>query len=166
MVIGLREPADMSLGSSFETRLKRSWGNPSWWNLLVVLPFALFVILALYDFRADQITAAREQTGFGQIVSHDAPNHNRFGYEFAVNGRMYTGWAIPGIDYQIGQKVLVYYDPLNPDKSQLDDFADNEYRIIGPVSFCLFGICGVSLYIFLRRRAIHSKHRRLDGPED
>jgi hypothetical protein len=156
MVIGLRESADMSLGSSFETRFERTWGNPSWWNLLVVLPFALFVVLSLYDFRADQITAAREQTAFGQIVSHDPPNHNRFGYQFAVNGRMYTGWAIPSTDYQIVQKVLVYYDPLDPDKSQLDDFAENGYRLIGPASFCLFGVCGVSLYIFLRRRAIRS----------
>jgi hypothetical protein len=120
------------------------------------LPFALFVILSLYDFRADQITAAREQTAFGQIVSHDPPNHNRFGYQFAVNGRMHTGWAIPGSDYQIGQKVLVYYDPLDPDRSQLEDFAENGYRILGPVSFCLLGICGVVVYICLRRRAIRS----------
>lgn len=165
MVIVVRE-SDMSLGSSFQTRFERTWGNPSWWNLLVVLPFALFVILALYDFRTDQITAAREQTVPGQIVSHDPPNHNRFGYQFTVNGKMYTGWAIPTTDYQIGQKVLVYYDPRDPDKSQLDDFADNGYRIIGPVFFCLFGICGVSLYIFLRRRIIRSKRTQHDGPRD
>lgn len=69
---------------------------------------------------------------------------------------MYAGWAIPSKDYQIGQKVFVYYDPLDPNKSQLDDFAENGYRIIGPASFCLFVICGVSLYIFLRRRALRS----------
>jgi len=148
----------MSLGSSFETRFERTWNNPSWWNLLVVLPFALFVVLVLYDYKADQITAAREQTVLGQIVSHDPPNHNRFGYQFEVNGRIYSGWAIPTTDFQIGQKVLVYYDPVHPDKSQLDDFANNAHRIFGPTSFCLFGIFGVSLYIFLRRRAIRYSH--------
>jgi hypothetical protein len=156
MVIGPRESARMNVSSSFESRFERTWNNPSWWNLLVVLPFALCVIVSLYNCRADQITAAREQTAFGEIVSHDRPNHNRFGYQFAVKGRMYTGWAIPSTDYEIGQKVLVYYDPLDPDKSQLDDFAENGYRIIGPASFCLLGICGVSLYIFLRRRAIRA----------
>jgi hypothetical protein len=31
---------------------------------------------------------------------------------------MYRGWAIPGArEYQIGQQVLVYFDPLDPNKS-------------------------------------------------
>jgi hypothetical protein len=149
--------ANMILGSSFGTRLDRTWGNPSWWNLLVVLPFAVLIIFDLYGLRADQITAAREQTTSGLIVSHDPPNHDRFGYQFKVNGTMYSGWAIPTTrEYQIGQQVLVYYDPLDPNKSALADFAESEYRIVGPVTFCLFGICGVCLYIFLRRRAIRS----------
>lgn len=70
---------------------------------------------------------------------------------------MYTGWAIPSTrDYKIGQQVLVYYDPLDPNKSQLGDFTENEYRILGPLSFCILGICGVALYILMRRREIHS----------
>lgn len=147
----------MTLGSSFERRLERTWGKPSWWNLLAALPWALFVIFSLYGFRADQITAAREKTTSGQIVFHDPPNHDRFGYQFGVNGRMYTGWAIPSTrDYKIGQQVLVYYDPLDPNKSQLGDFTENEYRILGPLSFCILGICGVALYILMRRREIHS----------
>jgi hypothetical protein len=151
----------MILGASFGTRFDRTWGNPSWWNLLVVLPWAAFVILALCEFRADQITATREQIAFGQIVSHDPPNHNQFGYQFGVNGRIYTGWAIPSTrDYRIGQQVLVYYDPMDPNKSALADFADSGNRIVGPVSFCLFGILVVFLYIFLRRRAIRSNRER------
>jgi hypothetical protein len=149
--------ANMTLGTSFGSRLERTWGNPSWWNLVAVLPWALFVIFGLYGLREDQMTAARQKTTCGQIVSHDPPNHNRFGYQFGVNGKMYAGWAIPATrDYQIGQQVLVYYDPLDPNKSQLADFAENGPRILGPVSFCLFGICGVALYILLRRRAIRS----------
>ena len=150
-------PANMNLDTSFGSRLERTWGNPSWWNLVVVLPWALFVIFGLYGLREDQITAARQKTTFGQIVSHDPSNHNRFGYQFGVNGKMYAGWEIPATqDYQIGQQVLVYYDPLDPNKSQLADFADNRSRILGPVSFCLFGICAVALYILLRRRAVCS----------
>jgi hypothetical protein len=154
----------MSLGASFETRFQQTWDRrPSWWNLLVVWPFVVFVVLALCNFRTDQLTAAREQTVFGQIVSHDPPNHNRFGYQFEVTGRMYTGWAIRATDYQIGQKVLVYYDSLNPKKNQLDDFAGNGYRMIGPTSLCLFGIVGVPLYIFLRQRALRSNGARQPG---
>jgi hypothetical protein len=148
---------DMHLGSSFESRLNRTWSNPSWWNLLIVLPWVMLVIFELYGFRADQLRAAREKTEYGQIVSHDPPNHNRFGYQFRVGGKVYSGWAIPSADdYKIGQQVLVYYDPLDPDKSALADFAETGYRVLGPVSFCLFGICGVTLVIFLRRRSIHS----------
>jgi hypothetical protein len=158
MVSDSFECADMNFSSLFEPRFDRSWSNPSWWNLLVALPWVVLVLFDLYGFRTDQITAAREQTTSGQIISHDAPNHNRFGYQFGVNGKVYTGWASPSADeYQIGQKVLVYYDSLDPHKSALDDFAETGDRIVGPVSFCLFGISGVSLYIFLRRRAIHSK---------
>ena len=146
----------MNFGS-FDRRIEDTWGNPSWWNLVVVLPFVVLVIVCLWGLRADRITAARERIANGQIVSHDPPNHNRFGYQFGLSGKMYTGWAIPPTsDYQIGQQVLVYYDSINPNKSQLDDFAKNRDRIAGSVSFCVFGICGVSLYIFLRRRAIRS----------
>jgi hypothetical protein len=131
------------------------------------LPWAALVVFCLFAFREDQITAAREQTTRGQIVSHDSPNHNRFGFQFEVNGRMYTGWAIPGTrEYQIGQQVLVYYDSLDPNTSALADFADSGYRIVGPVSFCIFGICVVALYIFLRRRAIRSNRATPQDPSN
>jgi hypothetical protein len=147
----------MNLDSSFGARLGRTWGNPSWWNLLIMLPWVLGVGFMVYGFRVDQIKAAREQTTRGQIISHDPPNHDRYGYQFVVNGKVHSGWAIPETsEYKIGQQVLVYYDPLDPDKSALGDFAASGYRIIGPAAFCLCGICGVSLFIFLRRRSIRS----------
>jgi hypothetical protein len=126
-----------------------------------MLPWVLGVSFMIYGFRLDQITAAREQTTRGQIISHEPPNHDRYGYQFVVNGRVYSGWAIPETsEYKIGQQVLVYYDPLDPDKSALGDFAESRYRIIGPVAFCLCGMWGVSLFIFLRRRATRSSRVR------
>jgi hypothetical protein len=148
----------MKIGSSFGARLEQTWGNPSWWNLLIVLPWVLGMVVMLYGFRTDEVTASRERTTTGLIVSHDPPNHDRFGYQFEVKGRRYSGWAIPSThEYQIGEQVLVYYDPLDPSTSALDDFADSGYRVLGPVSFCLFGTCGVALYIFLRRRVIRRR---------
>ena len=154
-------PTDMN-PDNWLGRFKQTWGNPSWWSLLIALPWAIFVIFSLSGVRADQATASREQTIGGRIVSHDPPNHNRYGYEFVVNGRVYTGWSIPvNGEFKIGQQVLVYYDPLDPAKSQLDDFAENGYRIIGPVFACLCGICCVSVFIILQRRRARSNLVRL-----
>jgi hypothetical protein len=165
MVPALWDSPDMNLGSSFDRRFEKTWGNPSWWNLVVVLPFVVLVTVCLYGLRADRTTAARERTAKGEIVSHDTPNHDRFGYQFGVDGKLYTGWAIPTTtDYQIGQQVLVYYDPVDPNKSQLGDFSENGSRIEGPVSFSLLAVFGVSLYIFLRRRAIRSSRPPLRNP--
>jgi hypothetical protein len=49
MVLGPCESANMNLGSLFEARLERTWGNPSWWNLLVVLPWVVLIIFDLMD---------------------------------------------------------------------------------------------------------------------
>jgi hypothetical protein len=137
-----------------ETRFERSWGRPSWWNLLIVLPWVVGAVFLLYGFREDQRVAARERITQGVIDANEPSNHDRFEYRFSIDGKRYTGWEIPSrTEYQIGQQVVVFYDPLDPNKSALVDFAEAGDRIVGPVSFCAFGVTAVVLLIFIRRRA-------------
>lgn len=51
--------ANMKIGSSFGARLEQTWGNPSWWNLLVVLLWVVGMAFMLYGLRADKVTASR-----------------------------------------------------------------------------------------------------------
>ena len=95
-----------------ERQTKRTWANPSWWNLLVVLPWTIGTIFLIQEWRVDRDVASREQTTQGVITAHEPSNHNRYGYVFSVNGQSFTGWASPRKDQpEIGKQVLVYYDP-------------------------------------------------------
>jgi hypothetical protein len=70
-----------------------------------------------------------------------------------VNGKRFTGWESPGRDgLDIGKQVLVYYDPLNPNKNALTEFRDLGMNSLGPVPLMLFGIGAVAWYIRSRRR--------------
>jgi hypothetical protein len=138
----------------FEARFERSWGRPSWWNLLIVLPWVAVAILCFWGFGEDHRVAAREQTTQGVIDWHEPSNHDRYEYRFTIRGKRYTGWASPTTaEFEMGQKVVVYYDPLDPNNSALVDFADAGDRELGPVSFCVIGITAVVLLVFIRRRA-------------
>jgi len=140
--------------------------NPSWWSLLVVLPWVLGVIIFVYQWNVDRGIAAREQTTQGVITAHEPENHNRFGYVFAVNGKNFTGWESPGKDeLEIGRSVLVYYDPLNPKQNALTDFGNRGSSSLGPVPTMLFGIGAVIWYVAVRRRRIRaiSNPSRLDS---
>lgn len=83
---------------------------------------------------SDQAITCREQITYGIIRTHVPENHNRFGYQFSLNGKSFAGRQIPTRDFTIGQSVLVYYDPLDPTKSSLDSFAGATDRILGPPS--------------------------------
>jgi hypothetical protein len=136
------------------------WENPSWWNLLVVLPWTLGAILLVYQWNVDRDIARREQTAQGVITAHEPANHNRFGYVFTVNGKSFTGWESSGKDgLEIGRPVLVYYDPLNPNKNALTEFGDRGLSSLGPVPTMLFGIGAVTWYITAKRR----KNRAVTG---
>ena len=108
----------------------------------------------------DRNIATREQTTQGVITAHEPANHNRFGYVFSVNGKTFTGWESPGKDgLNIGQQVLVYYDPLNPSKNALTEFGDLGTNGLGPVPVMLFGIGAVAWYIKARRRKSQTSSR-------
>lgn len=140
-----------------QRRATRTWANPSWWNILVVLPWTIGIVFLIYQWNVDRGVAAREQTTLAVITAHEPPNHNRFGYIFFVNGKSFTGWESPGKDgLNIGQQVVVYYDPLNPTKNALTELRDLGMNSLGPVPMLLFGIGAVAWYIKAQRRKSQS----------
>ena len=136
-----------------ERQTTRKWENPSWWNLFIVLPWALGAVLSIHEWRVDRDVATREQTTQGVITSHEPANHNQYEYIFLVNGKNFSGWQSPNKDeLEIGKKVLVYYDPRNPSKNAITDFRELETSSLGPVPMMLFGIGAVAWLIRTQRR--------------
>lgn len=138
-----------------EQQVTRTWAYPTWWNALVVLPWAIGSILFIYEWKVDRDIATREQTMQGVITTHEPANHNRYGYVFSVDGTTFTGWESPGkAELEIGKRVLVYYDPLDPNKNSLTEFCDLGMITLGTVPTMLFGIGAVVWYIRARRRKV------------
>ena len=139
----------------------RAWSNPSWWNLWIAVPWIIGTLLLLHWWKVDRDLAGRARTAQGIVVSHEPANHNRYGYTFSVNGQTFRGWETPRKNEpKIGERVVVYYDPLNPNKNALTDFDHLSLEILGPVPMLLFGIGAVALYIWIRRRRL----RRVASP--
>jgi len=145
-----------SFGPDFETAIDnaageglRTWANPSWLNLLIVTPWVIGLAFLLYGSHSDRMIAKRQQTAPGTITAHDVPNHSRYGYTFAVNGQNYNGWHIPvgGESFEIGQHIVVYYDPSFPTTNGLTDFSEAAARNSGPVPLLVIGISGVAIFI-------------------
>jgi Protein of unknown function (DUF3592) len=136
-----------------QQRFDQTWSHPSWLNLLIVLPCTLGVVLAIHEWVVDRTVAQREKTTDGRITAHEPANHNRYGYSFSVSGESYSGWESPRKEEpHIGQQVTVFYDPADPTKNALTDFAELETDSLGPVPMLLFGIGSVALFIRYRRR--------------
>ena len=101
----------------------------------------------------DSAAAKREKTVLGTIVAHEAWNHNQYRYSFVVNGASYLGLGHPPNEpSKIGDQVLVYYDPSNPAKNDLNDFADMATQVLGPVPLCLFGVFAVVFFVWRQRK--------------
>ena len=131
----------------------RTWSHPSWWNLLIVVPWAIGVVLAIHEWADDRTVAQREKTTNGRITAHEPANHDRYGYSFSVDGKPYSGWDSPrNEEPHVGQQITVFYDPADPTKNALTDFADLETDSLGPIPLLLFGIGAVALFIRHRRR--------------
>ena len=90
--------------------------------------------LGIYGWHRGRVIAQRQQTTSGTIVTHEPANHNRYGYNFSVSDKPYSGWYSPGHNEPtIGQRVTVYYDPIDPNTSALDDFGELALQDLGPV---------------------------------
>lgn len=145
----------MTVGTTIDgiiARTRRAWNPPSWWNLLVVLPWAIGLVLMVNEWRTDNQIAARQRTTSGVITAHAPTNHNQYAYKFEVEDKSYTGWEGPkGRELAIGETVMVYYDPENPNKSALTDFHELGTASVGPIPLILFGIGTVAVFIFCMR---------------
>jgi hypothetical protein len=142
------------LADHLRWRFDKTWSHPSWWNLSIVLPWVLGVGFALHEWATDRMIAQRQRTTDGTINKHEPANHDQYRYSFLVNGKSYNGWAIPRKQgFNVGQQVTVFYDPLDPTKNALSDFADLETESVGPIPLLLAGIGAVALFIRQRRRA-------------
>lgn len=92
----------------------------------------IFGVLFLVQAHTARQVASREQTANGVIDAHESRNHDRYGYKFRVGQREYRGWEIPQkAEPSMGQSVTVYYDPLDPAKNALIDFAAAGDRLFG-----------------------------------
>ena len=147
----------MTIGTMIDgilARRSRAWDHPSWWNLLVVLPWTIGAVVMIFQWRTDIQTAGRQRTTLGVITAHETTNHNQFRYEFEVEGKHYTGSEGPrDRELGIGKKVIVYYDPENPNKNAITDFHELGVESIGPLPVILFGVGTVAMFIFYARRS-------------
>lgn len=135
------------------SRNNRYWKPPSWRNIFITLPWVIGLIFSICGFVSDRAIAGRERMTHGIIRTHEPANHDRFGYEFSVNEKRYNGWQIPSREFEIGQQVLVYYDPHDPTTNSLDSFAEAADRNLGPALCCAFGIAVAAAIIFATRRS-------------
>ena len=146
----------MTIGNAIDrwvARTSQDWSYPSRWNLLVVVPWVLGLAFLIYEWRTDGQIASRQERVSGTVTAHEPANHNRYRYEFKVDGKSYTGWENPkGSELAIGKQVIVFYDPQNPSRNALTDFHDMSTSALGPVPMLLFGIGAVAAFVFYRRR--------------
>jgi hypothetical protein len=141
-----------AVGNAIDEMVAR-WHRPSWWNLLVTLPWALGAAFLIQESITQSHIAERQQTTSGIVTAHEPSNHNRYGYGFEVDGRAYTGWQSPkDEELAIGKQVVVFYDPQNPSTNALTDFHELSASSLGPVPTMLFGIGAVAVFILYRRR--------------
>jgi hypothetical protein len=155
----------MSLGRLLSERIERAneaWAHPSWWNLLVVLPWAIGAVWCVWTWRTDRAIAERQETTQGIITAHEPANHNQYVYMFSASGKSYTGRESPRKQkLEVGEQVVVYYDPFNPAKNALTDFAEPSIENLGPLPVLVAGIGGLAVFIFVRRR---TNRPASDGP--
>ena len=128
---------------------------PSWWNLLILLPLLAMLLWGVHNSRTDFEIAKRQRATVATINSHDPPNHDRYGYIFLVNEIQYTGWAYPSdkINYSLGERVVIHYDPIDPTKNLSESFEKAAGRDLIFAPFCILIAAGLPLFIFFRRRA-------------
>lgn len=122
-------------------------GDPSRLAFLVFIPAAVLLAYALRDWNGDLQIAKREQITTGEVVNNVREDHNRFDYAYSVGQAAYVGRAYL-VELSVGERVMVYYDPLHPSNSQLESFANPGTR---PVPILLISIMSVLCFVSLRR---------------
>ena len=132
---------------------------PSWWSLLILLPFLAMLLWSIHRSRTDFEMAQRQSVELATIHSHDPPNPHRYGYIFFVNETQYTGWAYPSakINYSLGERVGIHYDPIDPTENLPKSYEEAGERDLFFVPFCLLIAATLPLFIFFRRSALRKR---------
>src|ERR1044071_7977271 len=125
MHIGMKRP-------SFE-----SWANPTWGNLLITLLWGIGILAAVLGWSADHAIAKRKWTTIGVITAHKASRRGRYLYSFSVNGEKLEGSSGADDRHNVGDQVPVFYDPIDPNKSDLRDYKDSALHNFAFVPFAL-----------------------------
>jgi hypothetical protein len=128
-----------------------SWANPTWGNLLITLPWGIGILAAVLGWSADHTIAKRERTTTGVITAHKASRSDRYLYTFSANGEKLEGSSGADDQHNVGDQVTVFYDPIDPNKSDLRDYKDLALRNFALVPFALIGIAGITWYIWYAR---------------
>ena len=68
-----------------------------------------------------------------------------------MNGEKLEGSSGADDRLNVGDQVTVFYDPIDPNKSDLRDYKDLALRNFALVPFALIGIAGISWYIWYAR---------------
>jgi hypothetical protein len=131
------------------------WTHPTWWNMLVTLPWLALLIFLVYQAESNRQIASRERTTQAEITAHEASNHNQFRYVFSIDGRNYSGLdRARGAEPQIGDRVIVHYDSKDPAANALTDFKTVSLENLGPVPALLVFTGAVAWYIAHRHRQL------------
>ena len=120
-------------------------------NLLITLPWGICILAAVFGWSADHTIAKRERTTNGVITAHQASRSDRYQYTFSVNGEKLGGSSGADDRHNAGEEVTVFYDPIDPNKSDLRDYKDLALRNFALVPFALTGIAGIAWYIWCAR---------------
>src|SRR5258706_2448523 len=76
-----------------------TWINPTWWTLLVVLPWAIGLTWSIHDWNKARAVARRERVAVGIITVHEVSNHNQYRYRFSIDGQSYSGLGRSSKDF-------------------------------------------------------------------
>ena len=118
---------------------KIKWGG---FIVFALAAYGLPIVGFASKYVGDRKTWRNEATTSGIVVAHDLPNHNQYQFEYAISGRRYYSWHQGTVtcdagEIYIGKTVLVYYDPVHPEKADLCSFQGaihNDLQILGLLS--------------------------------
>jgi Protein of unknown function (DUF3592) len=133
-----------------------SWAHPSWWHLLIVFPWALFVVASVLVWIRDRPVVERQRVTGGIVTKHQPRSHcpDCCRYVFQVEGTDHEGWSSDknGKCPAVGEQVRIYYDPVDPKVSSPTDFREIAASRLAPVPMTLLGIVAVTSFVALRKR--------------
>ena len=120
----------------------------SWRSLVLAIPFAALLTITVHDGHKVAVVAIREQKAEGVVTGCDPSNHNWCHYKFSFRERTFEGfggWV--GEKPSTGQHVTVFFDPLDPNTSSLEDYASEDRRERGIAPLCWAGVLTVVMII-------------------